>query len=414
MRALSETASAFDVERVRADFPTLRQELSGRPLVYLDSAATALTPAPVIDTVARFETWDRSNVHRGVHELSQRATAAYEETRDKVRGFLNAPDRKELIFTRGTTEAINLVAQCFARPRLAAGDEVLITAMEHHSNIVPWQMVCEAAGATLKVAPMGGDGVLDLEAFAELLSERTKLVSAVHVSNALGTVNPVSELVELAHARGVPVMLDGAQAVPHVPVDLQALGCDFYAFSAHKLFGPTGVGVLWGRAELLREMPPYQGGGDMIRSVSFERTTYADIPMRFEAGTPNISGVVGLGAALDYLSSLDAAAAAAHETHLLESATAALSEICGLRLVGTAPEKAGVLSFVMDCAHPHDIGTILDSDGVAVRTGHHCAQPVMKRLGVPATARASFAFYNTDEDVSALARSIRRVREVFA
>ena len=414
MSSLSQAAQSFDVERVRADFPTMRQEISGRPLVYLDSAATALTPSPVVEAVAHFETWDRSNVHRGVHELSQRATAAFEGTRDKVRGFLNAPERREVIFTRGTTEAINLVAQCYARPRLAAGDEILVSAMEHHSNIVPWQMLCEATGAVLKVAPMDDAGVLDVEAFSDLISDRTRLVSVVHVSNALGTVNPVEDLVEISHARGVPVLLDGAQAVPHMPVDLQAVGCDFYAFSAHKLFGPTGTGVLWGRADLLSEMPPYQGGGDMIRSVSFERTTYADIPARFEAGTPNISGVVGLGAALDYLASLDSAAAAAHETRLLESATAALSEIEGLRLVGTAPEKAGVLSFVMDCAHPHDIGTILDREGVAVRTGHHCAQPVMKRLGVPATARASFAFYNTDAEVETLVGSIRRVREVFS
>ena len=416
MMALTQESSlpVLDVERLRADFPALHQEVSGRPLVYLDSAATAQMPTAVLEAIDRFHTDDRANVHRGVHVLSQRATATYEATREKVRAFLNARDEREVIFTRGTTEAINLVAQCFARPRLGEGDEVLITAMEHHSNIVPWQMVCEERGAVMKVAPIDDDGVLDLDAFEALISERTKLVSVVHISNALGTVNPVDRIVELAHARGVPVLLDGAQAVPHVPVDVQALGCDFYAFSAHKLFGPTGVGVLWGRADLLGEMPPYQGGGDMIRSVTFEKTIYAGIPARFEAGTPNISGVIGLGAALDYLSSLDARALAAHEAHLLARCTAALSEIDGLRLIGTAPDKAGVVSFVMDCAHPHDIGTIADHEGVAIRTGHHCAQPVMKRFGVPATARASFAFYNTDAEVDALVRALHRVREVFA
>ncbi|MEJ2522618.1 MAG: cysteine desulfurase [Gammaproteobacteria bacterium] len=375
--------AGFDVESVRRDFPTLHQEVHGKPLVYLDNAASAQHPSQVIDAVAEYYRRDHSNVHRGVHQLSQRATDAFEGARDKVQRFINAPASREIIFTRGTTEAINLVAQSWGRPRLGAGDEVLISHMEHHANIVPWQMVCEQTGATLKVIPMTLRGELDMDRARELVGPRTRILAVGHVSNALGTVQPVRELVALAKARNVPVLLDGAQAVPHRRVDVQALGCDFYAFSAHKLFGPTGVGVLWGREALLEEMPPWQGGGDMILSVTFEKTTYNQLPWKFEAGTPNIAGVIGLGAAIDYLETLGLEKAAAWEEELLAYATSALSRVEGLR-------------------------------SVAIRTGHHCAMPIMDFFGVPATARASFAFYNTREEADRLAEALVRAREVFA
>ena len=403
----------FDVERVRRDFPILRQKVRGKPLVYLDSAATAHKPQAVVDAVTRFYLEDNSNVHRGVHALSERATAAYETARAKVAGFIGAADPREVIFLRGTTEAVNLVAQTFGRARVGAGDEVLVTEMEHHSNIVPWQMLCQEKGATLRVAPVDDRGDLVVEELERLLGPRTRLLAMAHVSNALGTVNPVKRVVELAHARGVPVLVDGAQAVPHLPVDVADLGCDFYALSGHKVFGPTGVGVLWGKAEHLEGMPPWQGGGDMILSVSFERTVFNHIPHKFEAGTPHMAGAVGLGAAVDWLQAQDRAGAEAHERSLLAYGTARLLEIPGLRLVGTAREKAGVLSFVLDDVHPHDIGTVLDREGVAIRTGHHCAQPVLQRFGLQATARASLALYNTREEIDALVRGLARVKEMF-
>ncbi len=405
---------ALDVERLRADFPILAQEVHGKPLVYLDNAASAHKPRQVIDAVARFDAHDYSNIHRGVHTLSQRATAAFEAARDRVRDFLNAADRKEIIVTRGTTESINLVAQSYARTVCHLGDEIVVSAMEHHSNIVPWQMVCRERGAVLRVIPMNDAGELDLDAYERLLGPRTKLVSVVHVSNALGTINPVAEMIRRAHAHGIPVLLDGAQAVPHVPVDVQALDCDFYAFSSHKLFGPSGVGVLYGKAALLDAMPPYQGGGEMISAVTFEKTFYKGLPAKFEAGTPNITGVVGLGAAIDYVSAVGLANMAAWEQELLAYATARLAEIPEVRIIGTARDKASVLSFVIAGVHPHDIGTILDREGIAVRAGHHCAQPVMQRFEVPATTRASFAFYNTKAEVDRLIDGIRTVIEVFA
>ena len=405
---------SFDVRSVRKDFPILSGTCRGKPLVFLDSAASAQKPQVVLDAMNDLYTTHYANVHRGVYELSERATAAYEGVRGKVRAFLNAPSEREVIFVRGTTEAINLVAASFGRANVGEGDEVLITHLEHHSNIVPWQLLCAEKGAKLRVAPIDDRGALRVEEFARLLSPRTKLAAVSHVSNALGTILPVRELADLCHEHGVPLLVDGAQAAPHQPVDVQALGCDFYAFSSHKVFGPTGVGVLWGRSELLEAMPPYQGGGDMILSVTFEKTTFADLPHKFEAGTPDIAGVVGLGAALDYVAALGLAEIAAYEHELLAYATEALESVPGLRLVGTAPEKAGVLSFVLDCAHPHDIGTILDQEGVAVRTGHHCAQPVMERFGVPATARASLALYNDRNDVDALVDALHEVRELFA
>jgi cysteine desulfurase/selenocysteine lyase len=411
---VSGAAARLDVDRVRKDFPILEQRIHGHPLVFLDSAASAQKPRAVIDAIAELYARSYANVHRGVYELSERATAAFEAGRAKVRAFLNAPDAREIVFVRGTTEAINLVAASFGRPRLGPGDEVLVTHMEHHSNIVPWQLLCQEKGATLRVAPIDDRGALVMEEFQRLLGPRTRLAAVTHVSNALGTINPVRELVDVAHAAGVPVLVDGAQAVPHQRVDVQALGCDFYAFSSHKVFGPTGVGVLWGRGEHLDAMPPYQGGGEMILSVSFEETLYKEPPYRFEAGTPDIAGVVGLGAALDYVTALGLDAVEAHEQALLAYATERLREIPGLRLIGTAPHKAAVLSFVLDDVHPHDVGTILDRSGVAVRTGHHCAQPVMERFGVPATIRASLALYNTREDVDALVTALHEVREVFA
>ncbi|MGH9355163.1 MAG: SufS family cysteine desulfurase [Terriglobia bacterium] len=405
---------AFDVERLRADFPLLRQRVHGKPLVYLDNAATSQKPQVVLDAVAEFYTADCSNIHRGVHELSERATAAYEEARRTVGAFLNAREPREVIFVRGATEGINLVAYTFGRQRVGPGDEVLITALEHHSNIVPWQMLCEAQGARLRVAPINDAGELIVGDFEKMLGPRVKLACVAHVSNALGTVNPVREIVKLSHARGVPVLVDGAQAAPHMKVDVQGLDCDFYAFSGHKVYGPTGVGVLYGKAALLESMPPFQGGGDMISSVTFEKTIYNVLPYKFEAGTPNIAGVIGLGAALDYVSRAGIERISAYEHELLLYGTEALSRISGLRLIGTAREKAGVLSFVLDGIHPHDTGTILDQEGIAVRTGHHCAQPVMDRFGVPATTRASLAFYNTRNEIDALAAGIEKVKEMFA
>jgi cysteine desulfurase/selenocysteine lyase len=404
----------FDVERLRADFPILRELVRGRRLVYLDNAATTQKPQAVIDSLARVYGQENANIHRGVHFLSELATAAFEDARRAVQRLLNAPDPREIVFVRGTTEAINLVAHSFGRQQVGAGDEIVLSEMEHHSNIVPWQMLCEERGARLRVIPVSDRGELDLDAFERRLGPRTKLVSVVHVSNALGTVNPVRRIVELAHGAGVPVLVDGAQAVAHMPVDVQAIGCDFYAFSGHKVFGPTGIGVLYGRQALLEAMPPYQGGGDMIRSVTFERTTYNDVPHKFEAGTPNIAGAIGLRAAIDYLRRIDLAAMGAYEHGLLEYATEALTCVKGLRVVGTAAEKSGVISFVLDEVHPHDIGTILDQEGVAIRTGHHCCQPLMHRFGVPATARASFALYNTYAEVDALVGALRKVHEVFA
>jgi len=406
------TERRFDVSRVREEFPILRRPARGRRLVYLDSAATSHKPRAVIEALRRYYEETNSNVHRGVHALSEAATAGFEGARGTVRRFLNAASEREIVFTRGTTESINLVAQSYGGARVGAGDEVVITWMEHHSNIVPWQMLCRRAGARLRVAPIDDRGALVVEEFERLLSERTRIVALTHVSNALGTENPVRELVGMAHRRGIPVLVDGAQAVPHLPVDVRALDCDFYAFSGHKLFGPTGIGVLYGKEAFLEAMPPWQGGGDMIRSVSFEKTTYADLPAKFEAGTPHIAGAIGLAAAIDFLAGLDAEGLRAHEEELLALATARLSELPGLRIVGTAPRKAAVVSFVMEGLHPHDIGTILDSEGIAVRTGHHCAQPVMDRFGIPATARASFALYNTTEEIDALVRGLGKVREV--
>jgi cysteine desulfurase/selenocysteine lyase len=409
----ARAAALYDVERVRADFPILATRVNGHPLVYLDSAASAQRPWAVIRAVDAYETHSHANVHRGVHALSQAATAAFEGARERVRRFINARSVREIIFTRGTTEGINLVAQAYARPRLQPNDEILISALEHHANIVPWQMVCAQTGATLKVAPINRRGELELDAFMQLLSARTRLVAVAHVSNALGTVLPVRRIVEAAHARGIPVLIDGAQAVPHTVVDLAALEADFYTFSAHKVYGPTGIGVLYGREALLEAMPPWQGGGDMILTVSFEKTTYNELPYKFEAGTPNISGAVGLAAALDYVEGLSLPAIAAHEAQLLELATQALGQLPDIELIGTAAHKASVLSFIMKGVHAHDLGTILDAEGVAVRTGHHCAMPVMSFFGVPATARASFACYNNEADVAALVAALKRAREVF-
>ncbi len=413
MSAVETAAAPFDVERVRADFPILAQQVNGRPLVYLDSAASGQRPLAVLRAVERYETRHHSNVHRGVHTLSQAATEAFEGARERARRFINARSSREIVFVRGTTEGINLVAQSFARTRLGPGDEILITGLEHHANIVPWQMVCEQTGCTLKVAPIDRRGEVDLERLQALLSARTRLVAVAHVSNALGTVVPLEPIVQAAHSCGALVLVDGAQAVPHTAVDVRALGCDFYAFSGHKLYGPTGIGVLYGREELLEEMPPWQGGGDMIRTVSFEKSTYNDLPWKFEAGTPNISGAVGLAAAMDYLESLGHESVAAHERHLLALATGELERIPGIEIIGTATHKAAVLSFTLRGCHPHDLGTILDSEGVAIRTGHHCAMPVMTFFDIPATARASFGCYNTEADVHALVAALGKAREVF-
>jgi len=406
--------TGFDVEKVREDFPILRAKVHGKPLVYLDNAATSQKPQVVIDTISRYYMAENSNIHRGIHFLSLQATRAYENARDKVKHFLNASHTREIIFVRGTTEGINLVAQSYGRTFIKEGDEIVISVMEHHSNIVPWQILCEQVGAKLRVIPINDDGELLIEEYEKLLNKRTKFVSVTHLSNALGTINPVKQIIEMAHRCGVPVLVDGAQAVPHLKVDVQDLDCDFYAFSAHKLFGPTGVGVLYGKANLLEAMPPYHGGGDMISSVTFEKTLYNVLPYKFEAGTPNIAGGVGLGAAIDYLNGIGLETVAAYEHELLSYATEAISRIPGVRLIGTAKEKACVLSFVVDDIHAHDVGTILDEEGIAIRTGHHCAMPVMQRFGVPATARASLAFYNTREEIDILVAGIRKVKEVFA
>jgi cysteine desulfurase / selenocysteine lyase len=405
---------ALDVNRLRKDFPILSRRVRGKPLIYLDNAATSQKPRVVIEAVSRFYGSENANIHRGVHYLSELATVAYEATRERVARFLNAPSPRDIVFTRGTTEAINLVAQSWGRSTLRPGDEILITGMEHHSNIVPWQLVAGQTGARVRAVPITDAGELDLEAFDRLLTDRTRVLAMVHVSNALGTVNPVRELLAKARARGVVTLVDGAQSAPHLPVDVQAIGCDFYAFSGHKLFGPTGIGVLYGRAALLERMPPWQGGGDMIESVTLEQTTFAPPPARFEAGTPAIAEVIGLGAALDYVETVGRAAIGAWEEELLAYATEQLRELDGVRLIGTAREKVGVLSFAIDGVHPHDVGAVLDDEGIAIRAGHHCAQPVMLRFGVPATARASFAFYNTREEVDALVRAVGRVRAVFA
>ena len=407
-------AEGFDVERLRADFPILRRQVHGKKLVYLDNAATSQKPLVVIDALRRYYEQENSNIHRGVHFLSERATSEYEAARAGIQQFVNAADPAEIIFVRSATEGINLVAQTYGRTHVGAGDEILITAMEHHSNIVPWQMLCEEKSAKLRVIPISNSGELIWEEFEKLLGPRTRLLAVAHVSNALGTVNPVARMIELAHRHGVPVLVDGAQAAPHLAIDVQTLDCDFYTFSGHKVYGPTGIGVLYGKAALLDAMPPYQGGGDMISSVTFEKTIYNKLPYKFEAGTPNIAGGIGLGCAIHYLSGIGIDKVAAREHRLLSYATEAIAEIPGLRVIGTAREKAGVLSFVMEDVHPHDIGTILDEQGIAIRTGHHCAQPVMQRFGIPATARASFALYNTEEEVDALVSGLRKVREVFA
>ena len=412
--AANVVESAFDVQRIRQDFPILSRSIREQKLVYLDNAATTQKPQPVLDTLASYYATGNANIHRGVYLLSEEATAAYDLARVKVQGLLNARAAHEIIFTRNSTESINLVAQSYGRQNLGPGDEVLITHMEHHSNIVPWQLLCEQVGARLCVAPIDGRGTLQLDEFERLISPRTRLVAVVHLSNSLGTVNPVQEIVRMAHARGVPVLIDGSQSIYHMPVDVQDLDCDFYVFTGHKLYGPTGIGVLYGRESLLEQMPPYQGGGDMIRSVTFKKTTYAELPHKFEAGTPHIAGAIGLGAAVDYLLRVGLEGIGRHEADLLAYGTNALSEVKGLQLIGTAPKKASILSFVMDGAHPHDIGTIVDSDGVAIRTGHHCTQPVMDRFGVPATARASIAMYNTHEEIDALVKALEHVRETFA
>jgi cysteine desulfurase / selenocysteine lyase len=407
-----EHAAGFDVEKVRRDFPVLDQTVHGKPLVYLDNAATTQKPLAVIEAIENYYRRDNSNIHRGVHALSERATEHYEEVRGMARRFLNAADTKEIIFVRGTTEAINLVAQTYGRKNVASGDEVLITAMEHHSNIVPWQMLCEEKGAKLRVAPINDQGELLMDEFAKLLGPRTKMVAVSHLSNALGTINPIREITRLAHARNVPVLVDGAQAAARMTVDVRELDCDFYAISGHKLYAPTGIGVLYGKAPLLEAMPPYQGGGDMIASVSFDKTVYNRLPYKFEAGTPNIADTIGLGAAIEYLEHLGLEQIERHEQDLLSYATREVTAISGVEVVGTAKEKAGVLSFTMGPIHPHDIGTILDQEGIAVRTGHHCAQPVMQRFGIPATARASFGLYNTRQEVDALVAGIHKVIEV--
>ena len=412
--APAASVTPIDVSRVRQEFPIFRQRIGGKPLVYLDSAATTQKPQAVLDAIVHYYTHDNANVHRGVHRLSERATASYEAAREKVRRFINAEDVGEVVFVRGTTEGINLVAQTFGRTRVGPGDEVVIAAMEHHSNIVPWQLLCDEKGATLRVVPMSDEGVLDLDAYAALLTGRTRLVAMVHLSNAIGTVNPIEAVIRLAHERDVPVLIDGAQAASHLPIDVRALDCDFYTFSGHKLYGPTGIGVLYGKRRWLEAMPPYQGGGDMISSVTFERTSYNVLPYKFEAGTPNIAGVVGLGAAIDYVDALGLDRIAAHEADVLDYATSAVASIPGLRLIGTAPDKAAVLSFVMADIHPHDIGTLLDREGVAIRTGHHCCQPLMNRFGLPATARASLGLYNTRDDIDVLCAGLEATRKVFA
>ena len=408
------TSRPFDVEAVRRDFPILNREIGGKPLVYLDSAATSQKPQVVIDALTAYYSGINANVHRGVHTLSQEATDAYEGARSKVREFINAAEDAEIVFTRGTTEGINLVAQALGALRVGEGSEVIISNMEHHSNVVPWQILCEQRGARLRVVPINDDGELLMDEFENLLGPQTALVSIVHMSNALGTINPARDIVSMAHARGVPVLLDGAQAAPHLPVDVRDVDCDFYAFSGHKLFGPTGIGVLYGKRGWLEAMPPYQGGGEQIKSVTFEKTIYNDLPYKFEAGTPHIAGVVGLGAAIDYVNGIGLERAAAYEHELLEYGTEQLQAIEGLTLIGTARQKASVLSFVLEGIHPHDIGTVLDTQGIAIRTGHHCTQPLMQRFRIPATARASLAFYNTRAEIDALVEGIHKTFEVFS
>ena len=407
-------APAFPVERIRADFPILKLEIGGKPLVYLDNAASSQMPQPVIDRLVRYQTTQHANVNRGVHYLSETATAAYEEARGKVQRFINAREDRELIFTSGTTDAINLVAHGYGRKFIGPGDEIILTTLEHHSNIVPWQMLAEEKGASIRVVPINDAGELLVEEYEKLFNARTKFVGVMHVSNALGTINPIKRMIAYAHACGVPVLVDGAQGVPHMKVDVRDLDCDFYAFSGHKLCGPTGIGVLYGKAALLERMAPFKGGGDMILSVTFEKTTYNTIPHKFEAGTPPIAAAIGLGAAIDYLSAIGVDAIVAHEFDLLEYATEQMNRIRGVRIIGTAAKKAAVLSFAIDGVHPHDVGTLLNQEGIAVRTGHHCAQPVMQRLRVPATSRASFAFYNRMTEVDALIAGIRTVQKVFA
>ena len=410
---MKESTMALDVERIRKDFPILHQEVHGRPLVYLDSAATSQKPQVVLDALADYYGRDNANVHRGVHQLSERATEAYEGARARIQRFINAAHSREIVFVRGTTEGINLVAHTYGRRTVGPGDEVVITALEHHSNIVPWQMLCEEKGAALRVVPIDDAGEVDVEAYERLLGERTRLVAVAHVSNALGTIVPVKRMIEAAHRRGIAVLVDGAQAAPHLRVDVQDLDCDFYTFSGHKTYGPTGIGVLYGKTDLLEAMPPFQGGGDMIKSVSFEKTVYNDLPYKFEAGTPDIAGAIGLGAALEYLEGLGLDRVAAHEHALLVHGTERLSPLPGLRLVGTAREKASILSFLIDGVHAHDVGSILDREGIAVRTGHHCAMPVMTRFGIAATTRASLGVYNTREDIDALVEGLAKVREIF-
>jgi cysteine desulfurase/selenocysteine lyase len=412
--SLAAVEAGWDVERIRADFPVLKQTINGKPLVYLDNAASSQVPQVVIDRGSIYIEQEHSNIHRGVHYLSQKATTAYEGAREKVRRFVGAREAKECIFVRGTTEGINLVMHGYGRKFVGAGDEIIISAMEHHANIVPWQMLCEEKGAHLRVIPINDAGELLLDEFEALLNERTKLVAVTHISNALGTINPVRLIIEQSHKLGVPVLIDGAQWVPHMPIDVQELDCDFYTFSGHKMFGPTGSGVVYGKAAILEKMNPFQGGGDMIKSVSFEKTIYADLPNKLEAGTPAIASQIGLGAAIEYLNGLDRAKAISHEQELLRYATEHIGAIEGVRIIGTAREKASVLSFVIDEIHPHDIGTILDQEGIAIRAGHHCAQPVMRRYNVPATARASFAFYNTKDEVDVLVRTIEKVIDVFS
>ena len=411
---MTTNASGFDVARIREDFPILDQMVNGKPLVYLDNAATTQKPQVVIDALVNYYTSDNSNVHRGVHTLSQRATEDFDIGRSKARQFLNAGSDQEIIFVKGTTDGINLVAQSYARPNLGEGDDIIISTMEHHSNIIPWQVLCQEKGAHLRVIPISDAGELLIDEYEKLLTPRTKLVAITHVSNVLGTVNPIAQIVEIAHNRGVPVLVDGAQAVPHMAVDVQKLGCDFYVFSGHKIYGPTGIGVLYGKSELLEAMPPYQLGSEMIKSVTFEHTIYNDLPFKFEPGTPHIAGVIGMGAAIDYLNGIGMDRIDAYEHDLLEYGMECLSGIDGVQLIGTAPGKSSVMSFVMDSAHPHVIGTILDTEGVAVRTGHHCAQPLMHRFGVPATARASLSFYNTKDEIDLLVKAIDRVIEVFS
>lgn len=405
--------ASLDVQKIREDFPILKEKIYGKPLIYLDNAATSQKPKIVIDTLSRYHLSENANIHRGVHFLSQQATQAYEEARAKIQRFINASETREIIFVRSTTEAINLVAATFGRRHLGRGDEVLISHMEHHSNIVPWQILCEEKGARLRVVPVSDAGEFLFEEYEKLLNPKTKLVAVAHISNALGSINPVKEIIEAAHARGIPVLLDGAQAAPHLPVDVRGVDCDFYAFSGHKLYGPTGIGVLYGKSAHLEKMPPYQSGGDMILSVTFEKTIYNHLPHKFEAGTPNIAAAIGLGAAIDYLEGIGFEKIARYEEALLEYAAKALLDVDGIRLIGTAREKAAILTFLLDGVHPHDVGTILDREGIAIRTGHHCAMPLMERFGVEATCRASLAFYNTREEIDALAAALQKVKRVF-